>query len=205
VLTTGPLRLASDLAAFRHLKTDLQDAKLLTFQIDLLLRSLEPPKGPKRSSRPNPSSVASVIIGRPAPKLFDSALEQNIAAAIISAGGRVTVPDSGGGGQAADLLMWLPEQDKDLFNPAAIEAKKTIGAQDLPNAQIRLGQFVQNSGLGCGLIVVNSVALAHNLSRIMPYPYVFLISLSNFKRMLGKGELASWIRQERNRLAHGVR
>lgn len=205
LLTTGVFAIPFDLAAFRHLKTDLRDPKLLSFQIDLLLRSFETPKGAKRSFGLPASSPAGIVVGKPAPKLFDSALEQSIAAAIISAGGRVTVPDASSGGQAADLLMWLPELDKDLFNPAAIEAKKTIGLQDLPNAQTRLGQFVRTSGLGCGLIVVNSLSLARNLSRIQPFPYVFLISLPEFKDKLGKGELASWVRQERNRLAHGVR
>jgi hypothetical protein len=205
LLTTGGYAVPFDLAAFRHLRTDLQDRKLLSFQIDLLLRSFETPKRAKRSFDRPPPSLLGVVASKPAPKLFGSALEQSIAAAIISAGGRVTVPNTSSGGQAADLLMWLPELDKDLFNPAAIEAKKTISLQGLPDAQRRLGQFVRTSGLGCGLIIVNSVALARNLSRIQPFPYVFLVSLSDFKDKLGKGELASWVRQERNRLAHGVR
>ena len=205
VLTTGAFVMPFDLAAFRHLKTDLHDPKLLAFQIDLLLRSLETPKRTKRPVVAHPFSATGMVVGKPAPKLFGSALEQSIAAAIFSAGGRVTVPDSSSGRQAADLLMWLPELDKDLFNPAAIEAKKSIGLQDLPDAQTQLGQFVRTSGFGCGLIVVNSAALTRNLSRLAPFPYVFLISLLEFKEKLGKGELASWIRQERNRLAHGVR
>ena len=205
LLTTGVFAIPFDLATFRHLRTDLNDPNLLSFQIDLLLRSFETPKKAKRSFGLPPSSPAGTVVGKPAPKLFGSALEQVIARAIITAGGRVTVPDVKSGERSADLLMWLPEMDKDLFNPAAIEAKKTIGLQDLPDAQKRLGQFVRTSGLGCGLIVVNSVALARNLSRIQPFPYVFLISLPEFKDKLGKGELASWVRQERNRLAHGVR
>ncbi len=205
LLATGISAIPFDVAAFRHLKTDLDDPKLLSFQIDLLLRSFETPKRAKRSFSPPPSSPVGIVVGKPAPKLFGSALEQTIAAAIISSGGRVTVPDASSGERAADLLMWLPEQEKELFNPAAIVAKKAIGLQDLPGAQKRLGDFVRSSGLGCGLIVVNSVALARNLSRIQPFPYVFLISLPEFKDKLGKGELASWVRQERNRLAHGVR
>ncbi len=204
LLTAGVFAIPFDLAAFRHLRTDLHDPKLLSFQIDLLLRSFETPKRAKRPLGLPPSSPAGIVVSKPAPKLFGSALEQTIAAAITSAGGRVTVPDASSGRQAADLLMWLPELDKDLFNPAAIEAKRTIGLQDLPDAQLRLGQFVRASGLGCGLIVVNSVALAPRLSRIHPFPYVFLISLPEFKDKLGKGELASWVRQQRNRLAHGV-
>jgi hypothetical protein len=101
--------------------------------------------------------------------------------------------------------MWLPEVDSELFNPAAIEAKRTIGAGDLPTLQHRLGEFVRNSNMGCGLIVVNSVSLARNLAKIAPYPFIFIIDLADFRLRLEQGDLASWIRQERNRLAHGAR
>jgi TIR domain len=205
LLTTGPFAIPFDFSVFRHLRTDLRDPKLLAFQIGLLLRSLETTSRAKRPTAPHLSTPEGLAIDKPAPKIFGSALEQVVAAAIISAGGRVTVPNISSEEQAADLLMWLPEIDKDFFNPAAIEAKKTIGLEDLPNRQIRLGQFVRSSGFGCGLIVVNSVALARRLSQIAPFPYVFLISLPDFKDKLMKGELGSWIRKERNRLAHGAR
>ena len=205
LLTTGKKPLPFDLASFRHFNTDLHDAKLLSLQLDLFVRSLATPKNDKRRQVTSPSSHINRIQDQPAPKLFDSALEQNIAAAIHRSGGRVTIPSRSGQMLTPDLLMWLPEMDSELFNPAAIEAKKTIGAQDLLTLQRRLGEFVRNSNMGCGLIVVNSVNLARNLGKIVPYPFIFVIGLGDFKSRLEQGELASWIRQERNRLAHGAR
>lgn len=204
LLTTGKKPLPFDLASFRHFNTDLQDTKLLSLQLDLFVRSLATQKSDKRRQVTFPGDI-NRIQDQPAPKLFDSALEQNIAAAIHRSGGRVTIPSPSGQTLTPNLLMWLPEVDSELFNPAAIEAKKTIGAQDLPALQHRLGEFVRNSNMGCGLIVVNSVNLARNVAKIVPYPFIFIISLGEFKSKLEQGELASWIRQERNRLAHGAR
>lgn len=205
LLMTGKKPLPFDLAPFRHFNTDLQDAKLLSLQLDLFLRSLATPKNDKRRQGNPSSGRINRIQDQPAPKLLDSALEQNIATAIHRSGGRVTIPSRYGQMLTPNLLMWLPEVDSELFNPAAIEAKETIGAHDLPTLQHRLGEFVRNSNMGCGLIVVNSVNLARNLAKIKPYPFIFVIGLADFKSRLEQRELASWIRQERNRLAHGAR
>ena len=204
LLTTGKKPIPFDLASFRHFNTDLQDTKLLSWQLDLFVRSIATQKSDKRRQVAFSGNLDR-IHDQPAPKLFDSAFEQNIAVAIQRSGGRVTIPSRSGQMLTPDLLMWLPEVDSELFNPAAIEAKKTIGVQDLPSLQHRLGEFVRNSNMGCGLIVVNSVNLARNLGKIVPYPFIFIIGLGEFKSKLEQGELASWIRQERNRLAHGAR
>lgn len=204
LLTTGKKPPPFDLASFRHFNTDLRDAKLLALQLDLFVRSLATQKNDKRR-QVTFSGDTNRIQDQPAPKFFDSALEQNIAEAIHRSGGRVTIPSRSGQLLTPNLLMWLPEVDSELFNPAAIEAKKTIGVQDLPSLQHRLGEFVRNSNMGCGLIIVNSVNLARNLAKIVPYPFIFIIGLREFKSKLQEGQLASWIRQERNRLAHGAR
>jgi hypothetical protein len=205
LLTTAKKPLPFDLASFRHFNTNLGNRKLLSLQLDLFIRSLAPSKSDQRRPVTPSSGQLGRVRDRPAPKLFGSALEQNIAAAIHQAGGRVSIPSQSDQKVTPDLLMWLPEIDTELFNPAAIEAKKTIGAQDLPDLQQRLGEFVSNSNLGCGLIIVNSVFLARNLAKIMPHPFVFITSLGDFRSKLQQGELAAWIRQERNRLAHGSR
>ena len=59
LLSAGAFSLPFNLASVRHLKTDLRDSRLLTFQIDLLLRSLEPPKRTKRSTPSQPQSSSS--------------------------------------------------------------------------------------------------------------------------------------------------
>jgi hypothetical protein len=51
LLTTESFDVPIDLATLRHLKTDLNDPKLLSFQVQLLLSSLDLPKGKARVSK----------------------------------------------------------------------------------------------------------------------------------------------------------
>src|SRR5260370_1219934 len=152
LLTTESFEVPIDLATLLHLKTDLKDPKLLGFQVQLLLSSLELPKGKRRS-------VQSAALRQPksqklSPQGYASALEEAVATAVIAAGGRVTLPERGSKDQAAaDFLMWFPEIDKEFFNPAAIEVKAKIDLAKIADAHARFGQFVISSGFGCGLIV----------------------------------------------------
>ena len=204
-LTTGEKPLPFDLASFRHFNTDLHDAKLLSLQLELFLRSLASSKGDKR--RAVTSSTGHIIRTQKqsASRPFDSDLEQNLSEAIQEAGGRVTIPSRSGRMFTPDLLMWMPEMDSEFLNPAAIELKSTVDLLHLPALQGRLGEFVLTSNMGCGLIVVNSVNLEAELTQVVPYPLIFIMDLEHFRARLKRGTLGSWIRQERNRLAHGAR
>ncbi len=204
LLTSGEISLPSELSNFQHFTTDLQDEKILSFQLDLFLRSLESKRGTQRSFQWASTRVAKVE-DEPPPELFESALEQSVAAAISRAGGRVTIPSRTGRESAPDLLMWLPQLDKDLFNPAAIEVAGRAKLAELAPMQLRLADFIRSSGLRCGLIVVNSVSLERELRKLPPIPYIFVLGLNELKSKLETSELAIWLRRERNRLAHGVR
>jgi hypothetical protein len=204
LLTTESFVAPIDLATLRHLKTDLKDPKLLGFQVQLLLSSLELPKGKRRS-------VQSAALRQPksqklSPQGYASALEKAVANAVIPAGGRVTLPERGGKDQAAaDFLMWFPEIDKEFFNPAAIEVKTKIDLAKIADTHARFGQFVVSSGFGCGLIVSGAEVPSNQLPQLVPLPNVFIISRHNFEEALRSRRLGAWVRHERNRLVHGVR
>ena len=134
-----------------------------------------------------------------------SELERLVANEIAESGGRVTTPTLSDKKQPADLLMWLPEQDKEFFNPAAIEVKTSVMPDELAAIQSKLGSFVRKSGFSCGLVVIEDRGSVENAEKVFTFPLVFVISLEEFKTKLRKGELGSWLRQQRNRLAHGVR
>jgi hypothetical protein len=205
LLATGANAIPFALNTFSHFETELQNEKLLSFQLDLFLRSLTTKKSSKRTFTSRSSRASVEVKDEPAPALFHSALEQSVASAIQRAGGRVTIPSHSGRDITPDLLMWLPQQDKELFNPAAVEVKSRIGVDDLLVLQFRLAEFVRASSMGCGLIIVKSINLVKSLARLPPIPYTFVIGLGEFKSKLEKVELASWLKRERNRLAHGVR
>jgi len=203
LLSAGNIEVPFDMSAVRYLQTEINDEKLLTFQIDLLLRSLKEPR--PRTKKPRPSSPKGYGLGKASLIASASELERFVANEIIDSGGRITIPTFSEKKQPADLLMWFPEQDKELFNPAAIEVKARVTRDELAAVHSRLGQFVRESGFGCGLVVIEDRASVENAGKAFPFPLVFVISVEEFQTKLRKGELGSWLRLERNRLAHGVR
>lgn len=204
LLTTEGFDVPIDLATLRHLKTDLKDPKLLGFQVQLLLSSLDVPKGKRKAA--HPTAFRQLKTPKVSPRGYGSALEEAIATAVILAGGRVTLPERGSKEQAsADFLMWFPEIDKEFFNPAAIEVKSRIEIPKIAEIHARLGQFVTSSGLGCGLIVSEADVPTDRLPHLIPFPNVFITTRHKFEEALRSRKLGAWVRRERNRLVHGVR
>jgi hypothetical protein len=204
LLRIGTVELPTELGTSAVFDSNLADGKLLEFHIDLFSRSLDgrlPLKRKPQSSNPRKKFVQDVA----APKLFGSALEQSIAAAIVRSGGRVTIPSRVGHERTPDLLMWMPQLDSELFNPAAIEVVGLNLASNLAALQKQFASFLQSSGVRCGLIVVNSISREKELQRLTPIPWIFVLTLPEFKSKLESGELGRWAKHERNRLAHGAR
>lgn len=204
LLKIGSADVPDELGTSAVFESDLKDPDLLVFQVDLFLQSLNsrPPLKRKHHSLPQTKKLISDVA---APDLFGSALEQSVAAAIARNGGRVTIPSRLGHERTPDLLMWMPQLDHELFNPAAIEVVGTKKATDLRKLQLQFANFLHSSGVRCGLIVVNSVLGEKELQKLPPIPWVFTITFSDFKAKLASGELGRWAKHERNRLAHGVR
>lgn len=203
LLRIGTVELPTELGMSAAFDSNLTDRKLLEFHVDLFSRSLDSRLSRKRKpqSMPGKKSIQDIA----SPNLFGSALEQAVAAAIVGSGGRVTVPSRDGHERTPDFLMWMPQLDNELFNPAAIEV---VGSNKTPNLavlQLQFSSFLQSSGLRCGLIVVNSVSREKELQRLDPIPWIFALTLSEFKAKLKSGDLGRWAKHERNRLAHGVR
>ncbi len=204
LLRIGPAETPNQLGTSAVLDSDLNNAELLAFQVDLFLRSLDSKSTLKRKHQ-TISQSPKPVQDTAAPGLFGSALEQAVAAAITRSNGRVTIPSRVGHERTPDLLMWMPHLDSELFNPAAIEVVGTLKVPDLPKLQLQFVSFLQTSGVRCGLIVVNSVLGEKELQRLTPIPWIFTITLADFKARLHSGDLGLWARHERNRLAHGVR
>jgi hypothetical protein len=204
LLRIGPAELPNQLGTSAVFDSDLTDPKLLAFQVDLFLRSLDS-RLPLKRKHQSMSQTKKPVQDMAAPDLLGSALEQSVAAAITRRGGRVTIPSRVGHERTPDLLMWMPHLDSELFNPAAIEVVGTPKVPDLSRLQLQFASFLESSGLRCGLIVVKSALGEKELQRLTPIPWIFTITLSDFEDKLDSGDLGRWARHERNRLAHGVR
>jgi hypothetical protein len=204
LLRIGTVELPSELGTSAVFDSNLTDPKLLEFHVDLFSRSLDsrlPLKRKPQSASQGKLSVQDIE----APNLFGSALEQSVAAAIVRSGGRVTIPSRVGHERTPDLLMWMPQLDSELFNPAAIEVVGINPTPDLAALQLQFASFLQSSGVRCGLIVVNSISKEKELQKLAPIPWIFALTLPDFKAKLISGDLGRWAKHERNRLAHGVR
>ena len=69
------------------------------------------------------------------------------------------------------------------------------------NLQRKLAEFVRSAGLGCGLIVVNSVNLERERRRLPPVPTIYVIAVHEMTSKLENSELASWLKGEsRNKI-----
>ena len=184
LLDSGANAIPFDLSSYPYFPTDLQDEDVLHFQLEGFLRSLRRPHCGK-------ALRAQRVIRD---ESFETALEQSVATAILRAGGRVSVPSCSGQSNIVDLLIWLPHQDRNLFNPAAVEVRDRVYSDELPTLQRKLAEFVRSSGLGCGLIVVNSANLERERRRLPPVPSVYVIGLHEMTSKLENSELASWLK-----------
>jgi len=204
ILSIGKAELPTEMGTSAVFESNLRDPSLLEFQIDLFSRSLDS-RLPLRRRPQSQAQGRKPVQDLPAPRLFGSALEQSVAAAIVRSGGRVTVPLRVEHERTPDLLMWIPELESELFNPAAIEVVGNATTSNLAALQLQFASFLQSSGVRCGLIVVNSISREKELQRLAPMPWIFTLTLHDFKAKLNSGDLGRWAKRERNRLAHGVR
>jgi hypothetical protein len=74
--------------------------------------------------------------------------------------------------------------------------RECVDSDELPALQRKLAEFVRSAGLGCGLIVVNSVDLARERRRLAPVPTIYVISVHEMTSKLENSELASWLKGE---------
>lgn len=205
LLKRGEGGVPSTLAHLECLSTDLQDQKLLSFQVDMFLRSLDKRRTERRPNKPSSSERKRMPSNLPSLQL-ESALEQSLVDAVVASGGRVTAPSRKRAEYTPDLLIWLPDADAELLNPAVVEVTGLRDVADLVEKRERLSRFLLSSGLQCGIIALHDAkSSTFKLQDIRAIPGIYVVSIDALISMLAQDQLASWLRTERNRLAHGAR
>jgi len=106
-----------------------------------------------------------------------------------------------------DLLIWLPTSDAELLNPAVVEFKNSpLEQTSIGKAEEQLFTYLQDTGVRTGLIVGSSVEPKAPIEpRGSSYLNVFFLDTDNFLALLQTGKLGRYLRDERNRAAHGLR
>jgi hypothetical protein len=215
LIVADPRNMPSDLASIPSVNASLHDEKALELHLDLLIRSSR--QGPRypSSGQSGKSSVAPLKdFGLHSSVRYDSkpesALEGELVVLIEQAGGR-TLLHPRLEGQAhqftPDVLFWLPIADVELLNPAVIELKGHVQTlAQLSDAEQQLLGFLQQTGVRTGLLIVRGLGQESGTEfRGSPFLNVFRLDFEKFRTLITRGELASYLHQERNRAAHGLR
>jgi hypothetical protein len=203
LIQTKARMLPLDYSLFAVIKTSLQDREALKFHLDLFLASPSPPAISAKTKRvknlvPSPPSKA-----RQPMKTFDSALEQRVFEAVNMAGGSAISqpPPSPGMKYRPDLLAWLGHLEPELLDPVAIEVKGVVDTAEAAQLEQKLGTFIESARLKMAL-VITSFPQPH---RDYLLPNVIWIDVEAFELLAASGQLGMYIRNTRNRIAHGVR
>lgn len=199
LLTTPNSAKFSDKDFVAHFETNLRDKSLLSLQIELFLKSAKNLRAKRAPKKHAPVTQTP----RSHPK-FDSNLEASIATSISLSGGSFTVPDRKKGAKyIPDLLMWMPSQDADLFNPAAIEVKGSFDRIEIKNTAQSLKEFIENSSMSCGLVVYEDGPISPEQQSAEVDPRIFFFRKDIFTNLLEKGHLSRAIFEQRNRRSLG--
>jgi len=208
-------RVPSDLAGIPTVQASLDDEKAIDLHLDLLIRSSR--QGPRYpvSGQPRTSSLTSLReLGLRSSVRYDSkpesALEGELVALIEQAGGRTLLhPRLEGEAQqfTPDVLFWLPTADVELLNPAVIELKgHALTSAQLLDAEKQLLGFLQQTGVRTGLLIVRGLGQESGTEfRGSPFLNVFRLDFEKFRKLITQRALATYLHQERNRAAHGLR
>ncbi|RWN98189.1 hypothetical protein [Mesorhizobium sp.] len=98
------------------------------------------------------------------------------------------------------MLIWLPEEDADLFDPAVVEIKRRISPSNVRKVEEQLVRFMQHSGVRCGFLLTEE----EPPKKTALSPFVFWLSIADFVALTTDRRLGQYIRNLRNHAAHGA-
>lgn len=208
-------RVPSDLASIPSVQASLDDEKALALHLDLLIRSsrqghrypISGKSGTNLAAQLNNFELGARVRYDTKP---NSALEGELVAIVEQAGGRALLHPRLEGETRQfipDMLFWLPAADAELLNPAIVELKGQLPApKQLLAAEEQLLLFLKQTGVRTGLLIVQGLGQESRAQfRGNPSLNVFRLDFEQFRRLITRGQLASYLHQERNRAAHGLR
>jgi hypothetical protein len=101
-----------------------------------------------------------------------------------------------------DFLVWLGQQEPELLDPAVIEVKGYVDSNDVRKFEQQLLSFMEAAGVRTGLVVTAGPVPPREQHLSVN---VFWLDLQHFEKLVRTSRLGAYIRDTRNRMAHGVR
>lgn len=215
LIVVNDTQIPFDLAGLLQVRSSLHDENTIQLHLDLMMRSVAQGyrynvSASQKSRRAKSSSGTDVAHIEAKGPVVASAFESEVLALIERAGGTVVrqprthvevtkfIPDA---------LVWLPTTDPELLNPAVIEVRTFLSLGKAPGElEQRMLAFLQQTGVRTGLIIVRDLQ-RQAIAEVQGGPLlnIFTLEFEKFRHLLTTGELVNYLRQERNRAAHGLR
>ena len=195
-----------DFRWFSTVKTSLSNHDALSFHLDLFLTA---PHATQNSavSAPSPSMRELPLVPskpRERTQRFNSELERRVYQAVVSAGGAaVSEPRSGPDAKyRPDLLAWLGNLDPDMLDPVVIEIKGHTIRNDAQRLEERLLGFMQAARVQMALVLTEEPT-PHRDQQLSPN--VLWLTIDEFEKLTSSAQLGTYVRNARNRIAHGAK
>lgn len=195
-----------DFRWFSTAKTSLSNHDALSFHLDLFLAT---PHVTQNSavSAPWPSMRELPLAPskrRERKQRFDSELERRVYQAVVSAGGAaISEPRSSLDTKyRPDLLAWLGNLDPDMLDPVVIEIRGHTIPSDAQRLEERLLGFMQAARVRMAL-VLSEEPPPHRDQQLSPN--VLWLTIDEFEKLTSSAQLGAYVRNARNRIAHGAR
>lgn len=181
----------------------LHEASALGFQLDLFLSAPHETifERDEQLATRAPIVTPKNVQGSSA-ALQGFALERRVYDEIVSAGGSaIAEPSNAEDSARPDLLMWLPMQEPNLLDPAVIEVRAAASIQVGRRIEKQLLSFMHAGGVRSAILLTQE--------RVPPTfrpstPQFFWLAVDDFVNLIRVGDLGSYLRDLRNRAAHGM-
>lgn len=205
LIMTPRRTLPIDLRAFSVVRVSLSNRRALAFHLDAFLTA------PARSIFDNPASsispapeppgmTSSQVMWKNTP---ESELERQVFELVERSGGSALAqPEVESGGRyKPDLLVWLGSHDPELLDPAVIEVKAQVEPAAIRSTEHQLASFMGATGVRTGIVITSGPIPERAWQN---WPNIFWLDLATFKELVESSRLGPYLREARNRAAHGV-
>ncbi|WP_353025324.1 nucleoside 2-deoxyribosyltransferase [Mesorhizobium sp. M0991] len=181
----------------------LRERVTLSFQLDAFLAT--PHEDIFKRGHLNPPHQSSALPKSEFPPSLSepqSNLEKRVFDVVLLAGGSAVVePANQDAKLRPDLLIWLAAQEPQLLDSAVIEVKGEASPSLARKVEDQLLQFMSVSGIKSGFLLTEREPPS---SFRFKSPNVFWLSVDLFVTLTTDGRLGWYVRDLRNRAAHGL-
>ncbi|WP_347093290.1 nucleoside 2-deoxyribosyltransferase [Sphingomonas parapaucimobilis] len=193
-----------DLRQAASVRTNLSNRDALALHLDMFLATPHSLGTTETSRRGAGDAVPPAPNRAGQRRTFDSDLERRAYEAVVRAGGSAVVqPQSAPDVRfRPDLLAWMGHIDAELLDPVVIEVRGNADKKRARQLEEQLLGFMHATRVRSAMVLTSSPPpfRDHQLSA-----NVLWLTIDEFEELSMTGRLGDHVRQNRNRIMHGIR